>query len=186
MNCRVCGDEVPDELVGAMGCGCRVCTMCIDNYVRRLIEINKYPARCLGCNQPMSETSIGVGIREVYLQSFAQFRKSQDPNLRPCRVPDCNGFYHINVDGCCDQDPGHKYCQSCGGGGCNYFRMTESRKRRLVPDPVTKKCPGCRHGVERTGGCDHMTCSRCRHEFCYICCESWDSSTPTSHVCRLK
>ncbi|TFK47505.1 hypothetical protein OE88DRAFT_764952 [Heliocybe sulcata] len=33
-------------------------------------------------------------------------------------------------------------------------------------------CPGCRVPVERTAGCDHMTC-RCKTEFCYKCKEKW-------------
>jgi hypothetical protein len=30
------------------------------------------------------------------------------------------------------------------------------------------RCPGCGSGVEKKGGCDHMTC-RCGHEFCWRC-----------------
>ena len=37
----------------------------------------------------------------------------------------------------------------------------------------TQKCPGCRHGIEKNGGCDHMTCVRaaggCGHEFWFKC-----------------
>ena len=32
-----------------------------------------------------------------------------------------------------------------------------------------KRCPGCRYVIEKTGGCSHMTCRVCRHEF-YWCC----------------
>lgn len=54
----------------------------------------------------------------------------------------------------------------------------EVRKRQEEEDAslkavseLTKKCPGTRCGwnIEKTSGCDHMTCSRCRHEFCWIC-----------------
>ena len=30
------------------------------------------------------------------------------------------------------------------------------------------RCPNCKFIVEKTDGCDHMTC-RCRYEFCYVC-----------------
>ena len=33
----------------------------------------------------------------------------------------------------------------------------------------TKKCPKCYSHIEKNEGCDHMTCSRCRHEFCWEC-----------------
>jgi hypothetical protein len=32
-----------------------------------------------------------------------------------------------------------------------------------------KKCPRCPFHIEKTGGCDHMKCSRCHHEFCWLC-----------------
>ena len=32
-------------------------------------------------------------------------------------------------------------------------------------------CPKCRNGIEKTGGCWHMTCkwASCKHEFCWHC-----------------
>ncbi|EUC33094.1 hypothetical protein COCCADRAFT_37035 [Bipolaris zeicola 26-R-13] len=32
----------------------------------------------------------------------------------------------------------------------------------------TQKCPGCGSQIEKTTGCDHMTC-KCGFEFCYVC-----------------
>jgi len=33
----------------------------------------------------------------------------------------------------------------------------------------TKPCPSCGAIIEKSSGCDHMTCSRCRCEFCFSC-----------------
>jgi E3 ubiquitin-protein ligase RNF14 len=35
-----------------------------------------------------------------------------------------------------------------------------------------KRCPRCGEGIQKQGGCDHMTCRRpsgCGHEFCWVC-----------------
>ncbi|KAL2265816.1 hypothetical protein VTJ83DRAFT_6916 [Remersonia thermophila] len=34
---------------------------------------------------------------------------------------------------------------------------------------TTKPCPGCKAPIEKNNGCQHMTCSKCKHEFCWDC-----------------
>jgi hypothetical protein len=38
-----------------------------------------------------------------------------------------------------------------------------------------KQCPGCASWIQKTEGCDHMSChSKCRAEFCYACLVPYD------------
>lgn len=37
----------------------------------------------------------------------------------------------------------------------------------------TKRCPKCSASIEKNQGCMHMTCSNCRHEFCWLCTGDW-------------
>lgn len=43
----------------------------------------------------------------------------------------------------------------------------------------TKPCPKCFVNIEKKGGCMHMTCTKCKHEFCWLCFGDWGK-----HVCR--
>ena len=33
----------------------------------------------------------------------------------------------------------------------------------------TKQCKKCQWNIEKNGGCNHMTCQRCGHQFCWMC-----------------
>jgi hypothetical protein len=64
-------------------------------------------------------------------------------------------------------------------------KREEDASRKLILES-TKKCPGCQRAIEKSWGCDHMTCkcaacriergrcnvcvgSRCKKEFCWQC-----------------
>lgn len=48
-------------------------------------------------------------------------------------------------------------------------RNAEDVKTVLWIETNTKECPKCKASIEKTGGCNHMTCKHCAHEFCWLC-----------------
>ncbi|KAL6450874.1 dbl4 E3 ubiquitin-protein ligase dbl4 [Candida maltosa Xu316] len=40
-------------------------------------------------------------------------------------------------------------------------------------DANTHSCPKCHSSIEKNGGCNHMTCRKCKHEFCWVCLNDW-------------
>ena len=59
-------------------------------------------------------------------------------------------------------------CKAFRTGDKQFHQWTEGRVRSV---PNCQKCPICRVYIERSDGCNHMTCRRCGTEFCYLCGE---------------
>ncbi len=47
----------------------------------------------------------------------------------------------------------------------------------------TKDCPKCGNPIEKNGGCNHMSCSACKYQFCWICLAGWH---PSHYSCTYK
>ena len=60
---------------------------------------------------------------------------------------------------------------------------SETRNYLLVH---TQDCPKCRVRIEKNGGCSHMTCNRCKHEFCWVCGNDWKTHGATYECNRYK
>ena len=58
------------------------------------------------------------------------------------------------------------------GMNCEEYNLsndpTQEASRQWVMQN-SKKCPQCPYQIEKNQGCDHMTCIKCRHEFCWSC-----------------
>lgn len=68
------------------------------------------------------------------------------------------------ADGC----DGAARCLDCGDGLC---LSAEQRAQAHEGDEWvaanTRACPNCSVPIEKSGGCSHMTCAACSHEFCW-------------------
>lgn len=47
----------------------------------------------------------------------------------------------------------------------------------------TKECAKCHSTIEKSGGCNHMTCQKCKHEFCWICMGDWSLHGTSYYNC---
>lgn len=48
----------------------------------------------------------------------------------------------------------------------------------------TKECPKCSSTIEKNGGCNHMTCRKCKYEFCWICMGLWSEHGTSWYNCN--
>ena len=58
-------------------------------------------------------------------------------------------------------------CKKYQKGNRQFVTWTKERTRTGVAN--CQKCPMCRVFIQRSTGCDHMTCNRCSTHFCYKC-----------------
>jgi len=47
-----------------------------------------------------------------------------------------------------------------------------------------KRCPQCQTYMEKNNGCNHMSCSVCKKEFCWFCLKSWEDHMNGSIECK--
>ncbi|KAJ3994649.1 hypothetical protein F5050DRAFT_448823 [Lentinula boryana] len=48
----------------------------------------------------------------------------------------------------------------------------------------TKECSQCQSTIEKNGGCNHMTCKKCRYEFCWVCMGPWSEHGTAWYSCN--
>ena len=75
-----------------------------------------------------------------------------------------------------------EYCADHGtahaGRSCRAFTKAQASDLALNADFLRSQkvhsCPQCSAPIEKNGGCMHMTCSRCKFEFCWMCRLVWN------------
>jgi len=60
-------------------------------------------------------------------------------------------------------------------------RYKEEQANRAWLEESSTPCPSCRVRVEKSHGCNHMTCAKCQQHFCYRCGDKLSASNPYEH-----
>lgn len=79
----------------------------------------------------------------------------------PVHCPECDTSFCFQ----CQRSPPHlpAACQHVDSWHRIYASST------LWIQKNTKPCPNCKVSIEKNDGCNHMTCSQCRAEYCWLC-----------------
>lgn len=105
------------------------------------------------------------------------------PGARECPTPNCKAIF-FNKDNKREQhacpDCKKSYCANCrikhdAKKTCEKAKKEQETANDKWKKENTKDCPNpkCKAAIEKNEGCNHMTCQKCRNEFCWVCLGNW-------------
>ena len=183
-TCKVCFESIgkKEKKYNSIPCGHLCCTACWVNYLETLIsEAKVEEIKCVEhkCNQILEEKFIIKHIKQnkKLLVKYEKFKNRaqilKDPNKKICPEPNCESYLEKSTKTKyvrCKE--GHNYCFEClkpphGKSTCE--SILEKEFLLYKKDKVIKRCPKCKIYTEKNEGCNHMTCSSCKYQWCWLC-----------------
>uniref|UniRef100_A0A1I7UKN9 RBR-type E3 ubiquitin transferase n=1 Tax=Caenorhabditis tropicalis TaxID=1561998 RepID=A0A1I7UKN9_9PELO len=186
MECGICCEPFPyEEFCLLANCLHSYCTACVKKHIMYCVTENRIDIPCPGCGTHVHPDDVRLYCNEdpEFIAKYERFSVRsaliKDPSARWCPAPDC-GFAVIVPNGkkcpkirCQRPECGIHFCFTCKkpwheGSPClsenNVFRT----RTELVP---CRPCPRCKTLIlkEDDGSCNHMTCTLCKAEFCWLC-----------------
>ncbi|KAL4217693.1 E3 ubiquitin-protein ligase rnf19b [Mactra antiquata] len=197
-ECPLCLIDHPAEQFPEIStCDHRSCLSCLKMYLKIEITESRVNIACPECAEKFHPNDIKEIISDLVLMSkYEDFMVRRvlvaDPDARWCPAPDC-GYAVIATEcaGCpkikCER-PGCNthFCYHCKqywhpNKTCDAARAERammavtSSSMNYSPDSEAqnyiKPCPRCSAFIikENDGSCNHMTCTVCGAEFCWLC-----------------
>ncbi|KAI9266423.1 hypothetical protein EDC94DRAFT_603675 [Helicostylum pulchrum] len=208
-ECDICCDDDPDMEIVSLACGHKFCKTCVVYYTSQKIKSSESkPIQCPqdGCSVTMDEKVIGLLVQSEVNERYKELlnRTYVDDNnaLRWCPAPDCEYAIecHIPNTSLTSVVPtvvchcGNYMCFGCGLPNHQPAICSIVKKwlRKCKDDSETanwisantKECTKCQSTIEKNGGCNHMTCRKCRHEFCWVCMGPWSEHGTAWYNCN--
>ncbi|XP_028295438.1 E3 ubiquitin-protein ligase RNF217 isoform X1 [Gouania willdenowi] len=191
-TCRVCLET--STLAALPCCSKSVCEECMKLYVSSQVTVGKVHIPCpiTECSGSLEEGLVTSHLanRELAMYQYFLELNQLDSSTKPC--PQCHHFTTLKAQN--PRSSEHKYkiqCSNCqfvwcfkchapwhNGIKCREYRKGDKLLRTWASviehgQRNAQKCPQCKIHIQRTEGCDHMTCTQCNTNFCYMCGERY-------------
>ncbi|OAA59646.1 RING finger protein [Niveomyces insectorum RCEF 264] len=208
--CDICCEDGDGLQSFAMKCGHRYCVDCYRHYLAQKIREEGEAARIqcptMGCGRILDARSLDVlvtpELAERYHELLNRTYVEDRDSLKWCPAPDCANAVdcHVKkkdldrivptVECAC----GYRFCFGCSlrdhqPAPC---KLVKQWLKKCADDSETanwisantKECPRCNSTIEKNGGCNHMTCRKCKHEFCWMCMGLWSEHGTSWYNCN--
>jgi len=173
---------------------CMTCPECFDSYLDHTSSLGKPTLKCPGyrCNAQLKEEyleTVAPKALEHWRLAVFRFEMKKCRNFKFCPNASCGEGFEIKVN-CCEADEvscpkcSESFCPKCNsvahkGKTCEEVRVERHKETwgemaEYMAKP-TKQCPFCLVWIEKNDGCNHMTCTHCRGEFCWLCFGNWST-----------
>ena len=198
-TCIVCYEDIKEEerIENSLPCGHLCCINCWTNYFKTLIQDAKVEdIKCVEheCKQIVPEDFILKYIKnnKKLVSKYQKFKLRaeiiKDPNKKQCPKPDCESYLEKSPDtNYVKCKKGHQFCFEClrpphGKSTCE--EVMEKDFLKWKKGRLLKKCPRCKIFTEKNEGCNHMTCSSCKYQWCWLCLGPYTYSHYSSGDCK--
>ena len=200
-DCPICFCEA--ETPVRTSCEHTYCLDCFQEYCKSAASTSRdqFQIKCQGdggnCTsifslQELKDHLSSLAFEEVLESSFEEYIQRHTEAFRYCPTPDC-GFIYRCALGHDSKSLAHtcpncfeSICTSCharhGGYSCADYKDIASgghkALERLKRELNIKDCPKCTTPMEKTEGCNHMTCGGCKSHICWVCMAVFETSSP--------
>ena len=185
-HCPICLSDCPSYAgVSLSGCAHFVCSSCLTDYLSSSIMQGNVSIHCpcmsansRPCPTVLPSTIILAYTPTAIYQHYVRIcALKRDGTLRNC--PRCDHQQKGNrissrltcaacqFKYCYHHSNAHPPTQSCR----SYMRAQSAANKESmrVIAATTVRCPSCSAPVEKESGCNHMQCTQCECEFCFLC-----------------
>jgi len=189
VECLICFDEVLVKDIVFASCKHNFCVTCWNGYLETKVkdgEVLKLNCPYPKCRRPVERKEIKARLSPEMFEKFNRFytqaQLSLNPNARWCPTPNCDQVMfgskldpRLKCPKCaheicfrCNHDWHTGSCERAARGLVGYAADRAAFAAYALVANI-KPCPKCRAPIEKNEGCNHMTCQRCRYEFCWMC-----------------
>ncbi|CAF1250354.1 unnamed protein product [Adineta steineri] len=173
-------------------CDFYACSTCLNMYVEQQIKQGIIRMQCPNqqCHMYMHRDEIHKRCisPEVRLK-FTRYLVDNNRSINIKTCPRCSNIHEIDLELCRSmrRAPTKVQCVECNliwcfqchspwhdGIQCKEFRRGDRMLKKWAREVHygqhnAQQCPSCKVYIQRTKGCDHIVCVRCKTEFCYKC-----------------
>jgi hypothetical protein len=173
--------------IGKRGVHVNMCRPCITQYLLVRVAENQivedYPCPCCEVSFTFHQLQNLLPADALSKIERSAAYGTVHPKCHSCgtvQKKHIQGFRAVDCTACSAAT-----CLCCGESWHSAPCWIEDNDQRLVlaVSPNGRRCPKCRYIIEKTGGCEHMTCINCHYEFAWCCREAWRDHQNNSMCC---